>query len=79
MVTIITLGVIGVVIAAVVGIILFLVGIPLMIIGSILPWVLTLFGVVMLITAALDKPFRWENFIPGLVALLASGLLRWLF
>ena len=33
----------------------------------------------MLIKAALDKPFRWETFIPGLVALLASGLLRWLF
>ena len=79
MVTIITLGVVGVVLAAVVGIILFLVGIPLMIIGSILPWFLTVAGIIMLIKAALDKPFRWENFIPGLVALLASGLLRWLF
>ena len=79
MVTIITLGVIGVVIAAVVGIILFLVGIPLMIIGSILPWVLTLVGVVMLIkgrsgqTLPLGELLSQAWWPPGL------RTARWLF
>ena len=79
MITIITLGVVGLVIAAVVSVVLLLVGIPLMIIGGILPWFLTLVGIVMLVKAVLDKPMRWENFMPGVVALVAAGVLRWLF
>ena len=36
-------------------------------------------GVVLLIKALLDKPTRWENFMPAVVAFALSLLIGWIF
>ena len=36
-------------------------------------------GVVLLVKALSEKPMRWENFMPAVVAFLLSGLIRWIF
>lgn len=79
MITILVIGLVGLIIAAVGALILFLLSIPFMIIGSILPWFLTILGIVMLVKAVLDKPVRGENFIPGAAVLAAAWLLRLIF
>ena len=44
-----------------------------------LPWLLRIAGVVLLIKALLDKPTRWENFMPAVVAFALSLLIGWIF
>mgnify|MGYP000960419707 CR=1 FL=1 len=61
------------------GMILLLVGLPLALLFSLLPWLLKLAGVVLLIKGVLDQPFRWENLTPAVVAFLLSALIRWVF
>ena len=47
--------------------------------GGLLPWLLRVAGVVLLIKALLDKPTRWENFMPAVVAFALSLLIGWIF
>ena len=42
-------------------------------------WFLSIAGVVLLIKALLDKPTRWENFMPAVVAFALSLLIGWIF
>lgn len=79
MITLFTLSILCIVGMALLSVVLLLVGLPLAIFMSILPWFLRLAAVVLLVKGLLDRPFHWENLIPAAVALLASGLLKWLF
>lgn len=83
MITLLTLTVLclgGVVVGSVlIALVLTLIGLPLAILFSLLPWLLRLAGVVLLIKGVLDQPFRWENLIPAALAFALSGVLRWLF
>ena len=71
MVTLFTLGIICLAAVILIPVILFLVGL--------LPWLLRVAGVVLLIKALLDKPTRWENFMPAVVAFALSLLIGWIF
>ena len=61
------------------SLILAILSVPVMIILSLAPWALALAGVVLLVKALTEKPMRWENFMPAVVAFLLSGLIRWIF
>lgn len=58
---------------------LFALSIPLAIIISLLPWLLRVAGVVLLVKALLEKPSRWESFLPAAGAFLLSWAVRWIF
>ena len=79
MITLISLAVVCIVVVVVVSVVLAIVGIPLMIIAGLLPWLLRLAGVVLLVKALLDKPMKWENFMPALIAFVLSVVLGWIF
>ena len=66
-------------VVVVVSVVLAIVGIPLMIIAGLLPWLLRLAGVVLLVKALLDKPMKWENFMPAIIAFVLSVVLGWIF
>lgn len=70
-------GVALVVICFVLGIVLTLVGLPLALLLGALPWLLRLAGIVLLFKALFEKPTRWENFIPAVIAFGLSWLLKW--
>lgn len=61
------------------SLILAILSVPVMIILSLAPWALAVAGVVLLVKALTEKPMRWENFMPAVVAFLLSGLIRWIF
>ena len=63
----------------VLALILTILSVPVMIILSLAPWALAVAGVVLLVKALTEKPMRWENFMPAMVAFLLSGLIRWIF
>lgn len=63
----------------VLALILTILSVPVMIILSLAPWALAVAGVVLLVKALTEKPMRWENFMPAVVAFLLSGLIRWIF
>ena len=75
MVTLFTLGIICLAAVILIPVILFLVGLPFLL----LMWLLRIAGVVLLIKALLDKPTRWENFMPAVVAFALSLLIGWIF
>ena len=77
MVTLFTLGIICLAAVILIPVILFLVGLPFLL--GLLPWLLRVAGVVLLIKALLDKPTRWENFMPAVVAFALSLLIGWIF
>ena len=83
MITLLTLTVLclgGVVVGSVlIALVLTLIGLPLAILFSLLPWLLRVAGVVLLIKAILDQPTRWENFLPAIAAFALSVLLGWIF
>ena len=60
-------------------VVLLLIGLPLAILLSLLPWLLRLAAVVLLVKGLLDQPFRLENLLPAAAALLLSVALRWIF
>lgn len=60
------------------GLILTLIGLPLMLLFSLLPWLLRLAGVVLLAKALLDRPFQWESLLPALAVFAVAGLIRFL-
>ena len=59
MVTLFTLGIICLAAVILIPVILFLVGLPFLLLMGLLPWLLRIAGVVLLIKALLDKPTRW--------------------
>ena len=67
MVTLFTLGIICLAAVILIPVILFLVGLPFLLLMGLLPWLLRIAGVVLLIKALLDKPTRWENFMPAVL------------
>ena len=75
MVTLFTLGIICLAAVILIPVILFLVGLPFLLLMGLLPWLLRIAGVVLLIKALLDKPTRWENFMPAVVAFALSLLI----
>ena len=79
MITLISLAVVCIVVVVVVSVVLAIVGIPLMIIAGLLPWLQRLAGVVLLVKALLDKPMKWENFMPAIIAFVLSVVLGWIF
>ena len=76
MVTLFTLGIICLAAVILIPVILFLVGLPFLLLMG---WLLRIAGVVLLIKALLDKPTRWENFMPAVVAFALSLLIGWIF
>ena len=58
---------------------LMLIGLTCQLPSCLLPWLLRIAGVVLLIKALLDKPTRWENFMPAVVAFALSLLIGWIF
>lgn len=83
MITLFTLSLLclaGVVVCCILaGLVLAVLSLPLAILFILLPWFLRLAGVVLLIKGLLDRPFRWENLLPAVMAFLLSGLIRWIF
>ena len=79
MVTLFTLGIICLAAVILIPVILFLVGLPFLLLMGLLPWLLRVAGVVLLIKALLDKPTRWENFMHAVVAFALSLLIGWIF
>lgn len=79
MVTLFTLGIICLAAVILIPVILSLVGLPFLLLMGLLPWLLRVAGVVLLIKALLDKPIRWENFMPAVVAFALSLLIGWIF
>ena len=79
MVTLFTLGIICLAAVILIPVILFLVGLPFLLLMGLLPWLLRIAGVVLLIKAILDQPTRWENFLPAIAAFALSVLLGWIF
>lgn len=75
----ITLSVCILVLVVLAVVVLSILSVPLMLILGLLPWALTIAGVVLLIKALFEKPVRWENFIPAVIAFVVSGVLRWIF
>ena len=61
-----------------IALVLALIGLPLAILLSLLPWLLRLAGVVLLVKGVLDQPFRWENLLPAALAFAASAVVKWL-
>ena len=66
-------------ISVVVALVLTLIGLPLAILFSMLPWLLRLTGIVLLVKGLLDRPFPPENLLPAVGAIAASWLLGLLF
>ena len=63
MVTLFTLTVICVVAVILIPIVLTIIGLPLMLLLGLLPWLLRVAGVVLLLKAIFQQPVKWENFL----------------
>ena len=72
-------GAVCLVLALVAGVILTVIGLPLVLLFGFLPWLLKIAGVVLLIKGLLDQPFRWENLLPAVGAFLLAALIGWIF
>ena len=79
MLTLLTLSLFFLAAIPVLCVVLLLIGLPLAILLSLLPWLLRLAAVVLLVKGLLDQPFRLENLLPAAAALLLSVALRWIF
>ena len=79
MLTLFTLGLICLAAVVVIPVVLFLVGLPLLLLMGLVPWLLRIAGAVLLVKAVLDQPVRWENFLPAVAAFALSVVLGWLF
>ena len=78
MLTLFTLGIVCLAAVVAIPLVLFLVGLPFLVLLGLVPWLLRVAGVVLLVKAVLDQPLRWENFLPAIAALALSVLLGWL-
>lgn len=79
MITLLTLSVICLVAVILIPIILAIIGLPLMILLGLLPWLLRVAGVVLLLKAIFQQPVKWENFLPAVGAFVLAAVLGWLF
>lgn len=79
MITLLSLVVFCVVAVVLISVVMAIAAVPVMIIFAVLPWLLRLAGVVLLVKALLDKPMRWENFMPAIIAFVLSVVLGWIF
>ncbi len=79
MITLLTLSIVCLVAVVLIFVVLAIIGLPLLLLLGLLPWLLRIAGVVLLIKALLDKPTRWENFMPAVVAFALSLLIGWIF
>lgn len=75
----ITLALALVAVIVVAAVILSILSVPFLIILGLLPWALTVLGIILLIKALFEKPVRWENFMPAVIAFVVSAVLRWIF
>ncbi len=78
MITLLSLSLICLAVVLLVPIVLALVGLPLILLMALLPWLLRLAGVVLLVKALMDQPTRWENFLPAIAAFALSMIAAWL-
>ncbi|MCI9472773.1 MAG: phage-shock protein [Flavonifractor sp.] len=79
MVTLFTLTVICVVAVILIPIVLTIIGLPLMLLLGLLPWLLRVAGVVLLLKAIFQQPVKWENFLPAVGAFVLAVGLGWIF
>ena len=79
MVTLFTLTVICVVAVILLPIVLTIIGLPLMLLLGLLPWLLRVAGVVLLLKAIFQQPVKWENFLPAVGAFVLAVGLGWIF
>ena len=79
MITLLTLSVICLVAVILIPIILAIIGLPLMILLGLLPWLLRVAGVVLLLKAIFQQPVKWENFLPAVGAFVLAAVLGWIF
>ena len=78
MITLLTLSVICLVAVVFFFVVLTLIGLPLMLMLALLPWLLRIAGVVLLLRALFEKPVQWENFVPAVGAFVLAAVLGWL-
>lgn len=78
MMTLLTLSVICMVAVVFFFVVLTLIGLPLMLMLALLPWLLRIAGVVLLFRALFEKPVQWENFVPAVGAFVLAAVLGWL-
>ena len=79
MVTLFTLTVICVVAVILIPIVLTIIGLPLMLLLGLLPWLLRVAGVVLLLKAIFQQPVKWENVLPAVGAFVLAVGLGWIF
>ena len=79
MVTLLMLSVFCLVAGVVLTVVLSLIGLPLMLLLGLLPWILRIAGVVLLLKALFMQPTKGENFIPAVTAFALSVVLGWVF
>lgn len=79
MVTLLMLSVFCLVAGVVLTVVLSLIGLPLMLLLGLLPWILRIAGVVLLLKALFMQPTKGENFIPAVTAFVLSVVLGWVF
>lgn len=79
MITLLTLSVICLVAVILIPVVLALIGLPLMLLLGLLPWLLRAAGVVLLLKAIFQQPVKWENFLPAVGAFVLAAVLGWIF
>ncbi len=79
MITLITLSIVCLAAVILIPICLTLIGLPLLLLLELLPWLLRVAGVILLLKAIFQKPVKWENFLPALAAFLSATVLGWIF
>lgn len=79
MITLLTLSVICLVAVILIPVVLALIGLPLMLLLGLLPWLLRVAGVVLLLKAIFQQPVKWENFLPAVGAFVLAAVLGWIF
>jgi len=79
MVTLLSLSVICLVAVILIPVVLSIIGLPLMLLLGLLPWLLRVAGVVLLLKAIFQQPTKWENFLPALAAFVLSAVIGWIF
>lgn len=79
MVTLLMLSIFCLVAGVVLTVVLSLIGLPLMLLLGLLPWILRIAGVVLLLKALFMQPTKGENFIPAVTAFVLSVVLGWVF
>ena len=72
------LFVLGLAAVLVIALVLAVIGLPVLLLWGLLPWLLRVAGVVLLLKALFQKPVRWENYVPAVGVFTLSIVLGWL-